>query len=87
MKLSEILRLATATPKTLVFHQPSAQTLRCLTGVNALYNSDAGGYLLSVEEPPQKKGTALIYRLSNKGRFSWVSVHQVQKDWQIDAFG
>jgi hypothetical protein len=86
MKLIALLRLAAKT-KVLVFSQPSAKTLQLLRAVNALYDDMVGGFTLVVDEPPQKNGTALIYRLTEPGQYSWISVHRLKQDWQIDAFG
>lgn len=86
MKLSELLRLAAKT-KELVFTNPSTKTLRFLTGINASYDSEVGGYTLTVIDAPQKEGSALIFKLSEPGRFTWVSVRRVKTDWQVDAFG
>lgn len=86
MKLSQLLRLAAKT-RELVFRNPSTKSLRFLTGVNATYDSGVGGYLVLVNEPPQKEGQALVFKLTEPGRLTWVSVRRIKKDWQVDAFG
>jgi hypothetical protein len=87
MKLSQILRVAGRT-RELVFVNPSSKTLRVLTDLNATYESEVGGYLVTVNEPPQKEGTALVFRLTDPTpRVSWVAVRRVKKDWQVGAFG
>ncbi|NIT79635.1 MAG: hypothetical protein GWN58_33295 [Anaerolineae bacterium] len=87
MKLSQLLRLAGKT-RDLIFVNPSSKTLRALTGINAEYDSEVGGYIVTVSEPPQKEGTALVYQLAEPSpQISWVSVRRIKKDWQVDAFG
>jgi hypothetical protein len=86
MKLIQLLRLAAET-KVLKFNQPSAKTLQFLRAVNTPYESETGGFTLLVNGPTQKNGAALIYKLVKPGRYSWVSVHRVKGEWQIDAFG
>lgn len=86
MRLIELLRLAAKT-KVLVFNQPSAKTLQFLRAVNAPYEDEIGGFTLVVNEPPQKNGAAFIYHLTAPGHYSWISVHRLKEDWQIDAFG
>lgn len=87
MRLSQILRVAGRT-RELVFVNPSSKTLRALTGLNAEYDSEVGGYRVPVQEPPQKAGTALVFRVVEPTpQIKWVSVRRIKKDWQVDAFG
>jgi hypothetical protein len=86
MKLSQLIRLAAKT-RDLIFVQPSSKTLRFLSGINASYDSEFGGFVVTVNEPPQKKGAGLIFRLTEPDRVSWISVRRIKKDWQVDAFG
>lgn len=86
MKLIPLLRLAAET-KMLKFSQPSAKTLQFLRAVNAPYEDEVGGFTLLVNGPTQKNGAALIYKLVKPGPYTWISVHRVKSDWQIDAFG
>jgi len=87
MKVSDLIRLAAKT-RELVFVNPSSKSLRFLTGINAAYDNEVGGYTVTVNEPPQREGTALVYRLTEPTpRASWVSVRRIKKDWQVAAFG
>jgi len=87
MKVSQLIRLAGRT-KELVFVNPSSKTLRALTGINAEYDTEVGGYRVTVNDPPQKEGSALIFQLAEPTpQISWVSVRRIKKDWQVDAFG
>ena len=87
MRLANLIRLASKT-RELVFYNPSTKSLRFLAGVNAAYDNEVGGYTVVVNEPPQKKGQALVFQLMEPHpRASWVSVRRIKKDWQVDAFG
>lgn len=87
MKLSEIIRQAGKT-RTLLFAQPSAQTARVLGSIGASFDSELGGYVLEVNDPPQKSGSALIFHLTEPTeRVSWISVRKSKGLYQIDAFG